>query len=610
MAVRFLNRLLLSTLAVCSVSLPASAQTPPPDKDKDKTSAPTEVMDVVVTGSRIRQGGAQDINHFRGEAGALRVPMPDTLTPEGLMGDYDLVIGTDQPCRATFCLAGEAMKADLMLRPDDKVFVGLGFTSDIDAKTWKRQPLNLVAVVDKSGSMSGHPMDMVRKSLKQVVGQLGPDDQISIVLYGDRSHVFLEPTRITAANRASVLKSIDAISIAGSTNMEEGLRVGYDTAFASAANFKGVTRLMLFTDEQPNVGATDADTFMGMAEDASKRHIGLTTIGVGVQYDAPLATRIGSVRGGNLFFLRDDKDVKSVFSAKLDTMVSEVAWDVKMTLTPHPGYRITGVYGVPGELMGAQGENTVTVTVPTAFFSTTGGGIFVGLARTSDQAYLPETPLAAGSPLMEVGLTYVSALDGKAASDHMTVAAPDGRPSANLKLGQSLVDEFLLLKQGTTQFHASSEREGAYQTFRQLSARLDRNPDPRLKPEREMLRGLTEQTAFLSGHGSEAPRDARFVGLYGAWELTSIQGRASLRSDPMQLKAGDRFELGPDGQLKVTRAGQELGEYEFKANNEQLAVSEGGVFHFELDGPTLTLANEDNGMQLALKRATTPAPAP
>ena len=73
--------------------------------------------------------------------------------------------------------------------------------------------------------------------------------------------------------------------------MEAGLKVGYETAFATAPAFRGNTRLMLFTDEQPNVGRTDADSFIGMAEAASRRGIGLTTIGVGVQFDATLATR-------------------------------------------------------------------------------------------------------------------------------------------------------------------------------------------------------------------------------------------------------------------------------------------------------------------------------
>ena len=268
-----------SILALALVSAPAFAQTPPPQDEQ------IDVEELVVTGMRVRQGGAQDINHFRGEAAANRMPQPDTLTPEGLMGGYDIQIPGAEACVRVLCVTGEAMRANLPLSPADKVLVGLGFDSGVDAKTWKRAPLNLVAVVDKSGSMQGAPLMRVRESLHQILDQLGPGDQLSIVLYGDRSYRHLEPT-VVDDKRAAIRLAIDAIESAGSTNMEAGLKVGYETAFASKDGFKGVTRVMLFTDEQPNVGRTDAASFMGMARVASNKGIGLTTIGGGTQFDA------------------------------------------------------------------------------------------------------------------------------------------------------------------------------------------------------------------------------------------------------------------------------------------------------------------------------------
>ena len=104
--------------------------------------------------------------------------------------------------------------------------------------------------------MRGQPLELVRQSLRQVVGQMRDGDQLSIVLYGDTSHVHLAPTPIAGGGREAALKSIAAIESEGSTYMEEGLKVGYATAFASEpASSAAATRLMLFTDEQPNVGA-------------------------------------------------------------------------------------------------------------------------------------------------------------------------------------------------------------------------------------------------------------------------------------------------------------------------------------------------------------------
>ena len=190
-----------------------------------------------------------------------------------------------------FCLTGEARRAELLAAPQARYLAGIGFATNIDEKKWKRDPVNLVAVVDKSGSMDGEPLELVRKSLAEVAKQLRAGDQMSIVLYGDRAHVHLGADAGDARRRRRASsRSIASDRSEGSTSMEAGLALGYSVADATAPAFKGRTRLMLFTDERPNTDATDAESFMGMAiERVSARRVGLTTIGVGVQFGAELA---------------------------------------------------------------------------------------------------------------------------------------------------------------------------------------------------------------------------------------------------------------------------------------------------------------------------------
>jgi Ca-activated chloride channel family protein len=581
----------------------ASAQAPsnpiPPDR-RDPLDQGLE--EVIVSAMRVRQGGAQDINHFRGEAAAFRIPMPDTLTPEGLMGGYDLVIPARTACTAVLCLTGEAMPASLLAAPEDRRLVGLGFNSSIDAKTWKRAPLNLVAVVDKSGSMSGEPLNRVRASLRQIARQLRPGDQMSIVLYGDRSYLHMGATPVDADGRRLIEASIDTIASNGSTNMEAGLKVGYDAAFATMADFRGSTRVMLFTDEQPNVGATDAGSFMGMAQDASRRGVGLTTIGVGEQFDAPLATRIANVRGGNLFFLLDDKDVEAVFSSKLDTMVSELAFDVNLTVKPHPGYRIAAVYGAPDDALTTAPDGGVSLTVPTAFLSSQGGGLFVALAKASDAAFLPEPALAPDAALLDVKLAYVRASDGRVAGDALTVAAGDGAPSEGLRLGHALIDEFLALRQATSLYHVASDEEGAYQVLRQLDGRLRADRDPRLAPERKLVGDLLSQAAYLSGHANEARQGP--AALLGLWRVSRIDGPGAI-----DLKRGDRLEFKIDEAVVVHRragAGFRSDEPEaFQVNDAQVDfMGSEIVFDYRLrDGRALVLKDPRTGVVVTLTRA-------
>jgi Ca-activated chloride channel homolog len=580
------HRILCGVVAA-ALAAPAWSNTPPPEDEG--------VEELVVTGSmRVRQGGAQDANKFRAEA-LTDVPIPESLTPEGLLGGYDVQI-PGPPCRQLFCLTAEATAADLIGRPDDRVFVGLGFNTDIKAASWKREPLNLVAVVDKSGSMSGQPLELVRKSLLQIASRLGPRDQLSIVLYGDRSHVHLKPLAVSDANRARIEAAILDIRSAGSTNMEEGLQVGYQTARASRGDFRGATRLMLFTDEQPNVGATDADSFMGMAQAASEEGIGLTTIGVGVQFDGALATRISSVRGGNLFFMANAQDVKTVFQAKLDTMVSELAHDLEMKLSPAAGYRISAVYGVPGEVLEWGEDGAIRIVVPTAFLSNEGGGVFVTL--TPAEANLPAAPLR--DAVLDVGLSYVAAADGRRGSDALRVARPERAASPGLQLAQALVDEYLGLKAAATAFHAGDE-ETAYRTFRTLAQRLDRVADRRLEPERRMVDALLARTAYLAGYAGEAPKTSGPLAMLGLWEVTGTLGEPGLRR-------GDRLELRPDSEAVILRKGASGGRdaaYEVDARRRlklSLDHRREPIFTYRVSGDRMTMVIPEDGSTLNLRR--------
>jgi Ca-activated chloride channel family protein len=592
---RPLRLLALSATFLALSPIYAAAQDPtepPPEEQQDD-------LNVVVTGTRVRQGGAQDIRHFRSIAAEVGMPRPESLTMEGLMGEHDLnLAGGD--CEQLFCLATEAMPAALPTRPDDRLFVGLGFTSNIDERNWRREPLNLVAVVDKSGSMSGPPLDLVRRSLRQIVGQMRDGDQVSIILYGDTSAVYLQPTEV-GRDRGRIMAAIDAIESAGSTNMEAGLKVGYETAFASAPGFRGDTRMMLFTDEQPNVGRTDADSFIGMAEAASQHGIGLTTIGVGVQFDASLATRVSSTRGGNLFFISNEEEVRSVFHDQLDTMVSELAHDVRITMMRRDGYRISGVFGVPDGLMADAGDGTVTITVPTAFLSTNGGGIFLSLAKSEGREYLPAAGIAPGSPLLEVSLAYVGAQDGRAGSDRVTVTAPTEAPGANLRLAHLLVDEYFSLTAATTAFHARNDPREAFRLLNGLSARLAGSSLPGLDGERRLVGDMLQQASFYAGYAGEMPRSLRHLSVVGTWRVSRVEGFEDIRM-------GDTMAFSADRELITTRrrprGDEEAEENEgYQINERQIFLTGSNlVFDYDARGDRMTLVDDTGTARLRLTR--------
>jgi Ca-activated chloride channel family protein len=453
-------------------------------------------------------GGAKDIDYARDRILAGEVPHANTFTAEGLLSQHDLPLPSNRACTQILCLSGAATKADLIAQPEVRHLAQLGFASNLDPRTWRRAPLNLVAVVDKSGSMSGQPLETVKASLRHVATQMTERDQMSIVLYGDTSHVHLAPTSLK--DRTRVLRAIDAIQSAGSTAMEQGLRVGFDLALRTKVSFRGGTRVMLFTDERPNVGATDKDSFMGMAREGSRRGVGMTTVGVGIQFGAELATAVSSVRGGNLVFFADVPEMQKRFQRDFDTLVTELAYDMQLTVRPTSGHRLVGIYGVPGDLVKRTADGGLSMTIETIFLSRDKGGIYFAFAPASDGSL----PANSGS-LGEVTLGYTDTQNSKQ-SDRL--AFPILESSAlplGLSRGLLLVDEITTLKQASVLHGQQNKTEQAYQLVRALKKKFADSRVSGLEKEKKLIERFDATLTHLSGHRGEPARVSKRDALTG-----------------------------------------------------------------------------------------------
>ncbi len=490
-----------------SLAVSAAARSPREDERDREKLAPMRIMEFSADSFGATPGGAQDIGFFRDRVAAGEIPHPNVFTPEGLFSEHDLPMkgaeaDKSAACKQLLCVAGEATDVGLIVQPEVRYLAQLGFTSGLSPKTWHRPPVTLIAVVDKSGSMSGQPLELVKESLHQIASQLGADDRLGIVLYGDRSHVHLAPT--SGADKRALAAAIGRIESAGSTAMEEGLKVGYGLARSEARNAKGTTRVMLFTDERPNVGATDATSFMGMAEAASRDGIGLTTIGVGVQFGAELATKIANVRGGNLFFFPDLAKMKATFQDELDMMVTELAYDLEMTIQPASGLAVAGVYGVPGQMLEWTKDGGIALKISTIFLSKKAGAIYVAFKGAGADA-LPGPRVPVGSDVGWARLGYALRDGKRETSEVVFTLGARAAASVGLTRGALLVDEVTALKSATALHHEKNDQEGAYQIVHALASLLGQSRDPELANERELTRKLEATLAKLSGHQGEPP---------------------------------------------------------------------------------------------------------
>src|SRR5688572_11874172 len=103
-------------------------------------------------GGNVGFGGAQDIGQFRAILDAGGIPGEDTLDANGFFAEHY----SESPpadCGQQLCVVGQMAVGRDWVRGSDAAVVQLSLTTPVDPSTLERRPLNLVVVMDTSGSM-------------------------------------------------------------------------------------------------------------------------------------------------------------------------------------------------------------------------------------------------------------------------------------------------------------------------------------------------------------------------------------------------------------------------------------------------------------------------
>ncbi|MFD9225896.1 von Willebrand factor type A domain-containing protein [Streptomyces sp. NPDC060064] len=219
---------------------------------------------------------------------------------------------------------------------EDWSLVRVGLSTRPTDRKGERPPAALTFVIDISGSMAEPGrLDLVKESLGILTDALRDDDSIAIVTFSDEAETRLSMTRIDD-NRDRIHTVIDGLEPTDSTNVEAGVRAGYDEAVEGRR--RGATnRVVLLSDALANTGETDADAILGRIDDA-RREYGITLFGVGVgsEYGDALMERLADKGDGHTTYVSTREQARKVFVDQLPTHVELRARDAKAQVAFDP----------------------------------------------------------------------------------------------------------------------------------------------------------------------------------------------------------------------------------------------------------------------------------
>lgn len=211
----------------------------------------------------------------------------------------------------------------------------------------ERPPLDLAVVIDRSGSMSGDKIRAVKEAGLKLLDRLDANDRVTLVSYSDGVATLATHLAADEAGKKTLRKAFLKLRASGMTALGPALIQAIGALEGQAQDGGRLAHVLMFSDGIANVGEKRPEVLGARAAMAFNRGVGVSTLGVGVDYNEDLMTRLADQGGGRYHFIKDGDAVAAVLEDEMKGLVATVARGVELELKAAPGVEVAHVFGYP-----------------------------------------------------------------------------------------------------------------------------------------------------------------------------------------------------------------------------------------------------------------------
>ncbi|KAG2375144.1 hypothetical protein C9374_010148 [Naegleria lovaniensis] len=317
------------------------------------------------------------------------LPPASSLTFEGVMKTYFYKTGMNQTNKlleANYSVAFDQkpswLSPNQVPPASQEMHLAVGLHSSEDGKN-ERNDLNLVVVVDISGSMSSgfdetsstkvsesserrNKLQVAAEVLCQIIDSLQEHERIGVVLFDDKAEILQPLTLCSQLSRDILKKKICELRPRGGTNWDIGMAAAIDL-FSCLDMFREdderaafqpqhSNRIVFLTDACPNIGGPESIDVLAKRANIGPYKIYTTYIGVGLDFNSEIVHELTKIRGSNYFSAHSSDEFKKILNDDFNYLVTPLCFDVKLRMESED-LEIEKVFGTPfsdqcrGELM-------------------------------------------------------------------------------------------------------------------------------------------------------------------------------------------------------------------------------------------------------------------
>ena len=223
----------------------------------------------------------------------------------------------------------------------------------------KKSSVDLLCVIDVSGSMGGQKIELVKESLKTLLGMMDSSDRLGLVLFNQHGTLLADLTPVTTSNKIDLLTKIDSIRANGGTSILSGLEIAVDI-LTKSHDLTVTSGVILLSDGQDN-NLSDKELADGLKQLTKGKNLSFTlhTFGYGQDHDPLIMNKLAHIRDGSFYFVDELSKVKPYFVNVLGGCMSVISNQIKVTVKST--FKIVKVFGL---------EDLFTYKIEDNFFET------------------------------------------------------------------------------------------------------------------------------------------------------------------------------------------------------------------------------------------------
>ena len=224
-----------------------------------------------------------------------------------------------------------------------------------EEKKEKSSNVELICVIDVSGSMVGEKIKLVKQSLKLLLEMMGENDKLGLVLFNHHSQKLLDLTYTTTENKKNIINLINSIEANGGTYILGGLEIAVNMLEKSSIqskskviekNKKNISSAIILLSDGMDNRMDHIEIGNGLKDLTKKLDLGFTlhTFGYGKDHDPKIMNTLAAVRDGGFYYVEEYKKVAEYFVNVLGACVSTIS--ERGILKIKSQYNIIKVYGL------------------------------------------------------------------------------------------------------------------------------------------------------------------------------------------------------------------------------------------------------------------------